>query len=228
VFELGPIDLKIEPGEFVAICGASGAGKTTILKLLSGAIRPSTGHVYLDDLDMTQIHSQSLSKAVSVSFSNKFVDGKSIQSYLRGNKDASINDIWDAFEKVCIKDEILALPMTLNTPVSANNTHLSGGQMQRLVLAKAIINKPKVLLLDEPTSSLDQETEFKVVNNLKLLSATKVVVAHRLTNLQAADRIIVMKKGKIVESGEFQELLRLDRVFAQLYRSTLKGEENEK
>src|SRR5262249_6155753 len=149
-----------------------------------------------------------------------YVFGTSIRTNIAlGNPDASLEDIREAARLACIDDEIMQMPLGYDTPLIAGGGSLSGGQRQRIALARAVLGKPSVLVLDEATSALDSVTERRVQENLERLGCTRIVIAHRLASVVRADRILVMRRGRIVDSGTHQELLAKRSLYGELVRA---------
>lgn len=216
-FVLDNLSLKIRPGQYVAIVGATGCGKSTLMRLMLGFETPNKGAVYYDGRDLSTIDLKSLRKKVGVVMQ----DGKLFQGDIYSNivisaPHLTLDDAWEAAELAGIADDIRRMPMGMHTVISEGSGGVSGGQRQRLMIARAIAPKPKILMFDEATSALDNLTQKKVSDSLDSLDCTRIVIAHRLSTIRQCDRIIVLDKGKIIEDGKYEELLEKDGYFAEL------------
>ena len=211
------MNLRIRAGEYLAIVGTTGCGKSTLLRLLLGFETPEKGAVYYDNKDLRTLDLRSLRRRMGVVTQ----DGSLFQGDIFSNITVSapqltLDDAWAAAEMAGIADDIRAMPMGMYTVISEGQGGVSGGQKQRLLIARAIAPKPKILLFDEATSALDNRTQKQVSDALDSLKCTRVVVAHRLSTIQNCDRILVMDKGRIVEQGSYEELLAADGLFTKL------------
>jgi NHLM bacteriocin system ABC transporter ATP-binding protein len=214
---LDEVTLRIEAGEFVALVGASGSGKSTLLRLLLGFEAPASGAVYYDDRDLAGLDLGAVRRQLGVVLQNGQLLAGDIFSNIIGAASAlTLDDAWLAAGQAGIADDIRAMPMGMHTMVNDGGGTLSGGQRQRLLIARAIVNRPRILLFDEATSALDNRAQQMVSDSLDGLSATRVVVAHRLSTVVNADRILVMERGRVVESGSYTELLALGGRFSAL------------
>ncbi len=206
---LNQVTLRIVPGEYVAIVGPSGCGKSTLLKLLLGFETPNSGRICYDQTDIASIDKHSLRKRLGVVLQNGRLISGSISDNITitssGKKD--VNKIWQTIEDVGLKDDVEAMPMNIHTVLNESGGTISGGQQQRILIARAIYNNPDVLFFDEATSALDNITQAKVCESLERLKITRVVIAHRLSTVRTCDRIIVLDKGRIVEEGTFDTLM---------------------
>ena len=211
------LSLKIRPGEYVAVVGKSGCGKSTLFRLLMGFETAQRGAVYYDGRDISTLDLRSLRKKIAVLMQN----GKLFQGDIYSNIAISapwltMEEAWEAAEIADIADDIRAMPMGMHTVISEGGGGISGGQKQRLMIARAVAAKPRILMLDEATSALDNITQKKVSEALDSLQCTRIVIAHRLSTIRRCDRIIVLEGGKIVEDGNYEELLALGGRFADL------------
>lgn len=215
---LRDITLDIKPGEFVAIVGSSGSGKSTLLRLLLGFEKPSAGMIRYDGQDLASLDMQALRRQIGVVLQDGSVLGGSIFENIVGSSPLTLDDAWAAATLAGLEEDIRTMPMQMHTVITAGGGTLSGGQYQRLLIARALVRKPRILFLDEATSALDNQTQKKVSDSLENLQATRVVIAHRLSTIMQADKIIVLDKGRILQSGTYKELLEQDGFFAELAR----------
>ncbi len=211
------LSLKIKPGEYVAIVGSTGCGKSTLMRLLLGFERPLKGSIFYDKKDMKSIDLKSLRKKIGTVMQ----DGKLFLSDIYSNivisaPELTIDDAWKAAELASIADDIRAMPMGMHTLISEGSGGISGGQRQRLMIARALAPSPKILMFDEATSALDNVTQKNISDAIDKLKCTRIVIAHRLSTIRHCDRIIVLDKGKIVESGTYEELIENNGFFAEL------------
>ena len=223
---LDNITLKIEAGKTVALVGHSGAGKTTILNLISRFFDPISGRITLDGNDIKEITITSLRSNLSLVSQDITLFNDTIAANIcYGAPERSLTNIIQAATNAAAHEFIMGLPKGYDTIVGENGVKLSGGQRQRIAIARAMLKNAPVLLLDEATSSLDSRSERAVQDALSNLmhDRTTIVIAHRLSTIQSADLIHVVDEGKIVESGRHQELLELDGPYAKLYQIQFSG-----
>lgn len=221
------LSLKIKAGQYVAIVGKTGCGKSTLIRLLLGFEKPQRGAVYYDGKDISNLDLQSLRKKLGVVTQ----DGKLFQGDIYSNivisaPHLTLDEAWEAAEVAGIADDIKAMPMGMHTMISEGTGGISGGQKQRIMIARAIAPKPKVLIFDEATSALDNITQKKVSDALAELKCTRIVVAHRLSTIRQCDRIIVLDGGKIIEDGTYDELIEAKGFFAELVERQRVSTEN--
>jgi glucan exporter ATP-binding protein len=223
---LSGIDLDAQPGQTVALVGATGAGKTTSMQLLQRLWDPTEGRVTLDGTDLRDITLESLRRNIGVVFQESMLFNRSIRdNLLVGRASATQEEIERACRMAEAHDFIIRQPQGYDTMVGERGTTLSGGQRQRLSIARALLKDPPVLILDEATSALDAATEAKVAKALRALMAgrTTFIIAHRLSTVRDADEILVFDMGRIVERGNFPELIAMNGRFADLVRTQLTG-----
>ncbi len=212
------ISFRIKAGEFVAFVGASGSGKSTLLRLLLGFEKPASGAIYYDRQDLAAVDIQSVRRQMGVVLQNDQVMAGDLFTNIIGSYNLTMEDAWEAARMSGLEQDIRQLPMGMHTFVTEGAKTLSGGQRQRLLIARAIVKKPRIIFFDEATSALDNRTQAIVSESLENLEATRVVIAHRLSTIINADRIYVIDKGRIVQSGAYDELINQDGLFAELAR----------
>lgn len=211
------LSLKIRPGQYVAIVGKTGCGKSTLMRLLLGFEHPKKGAIYYDGKDLEKIELRSLRRRIGVVMQNgKLFQGDIYSNIVISAPWLSRQDAWEAAELAGIADDIRSMPMGMDTMISEGAGGISGGQRQRLMIARAIAPKPKILMFDEATSALDNITQKKISESLDSLKCTRIVIAHRLSTIKQCDRIIVLDKGKIIEDGKYDELIEKNGFFAEL------------
>ncbi|WP_235909352.1 peptidase domain-containing ABC transporter [Goekera deserti] len=219
------VDVRIEAGTRVAVVGSSGAGKTTLAMMLLGLYQPTSGTVLIDGVPVPELDVRALRGQMGAVLQDPFtIRGTIRENITLAHPDASDADVERAARTAEIDQEVAMLPQGFGTELAEHGVGLSGGQLQRLAIARALVGRPSVLILDEATSHLDGETERRIVDNLRSLDCTQIVIAHRLSTIEDADLILVMDGGRIVESGVHDELLRRcgrysELVAAQLFAS---------
>ena len=214
---LDNLSLKIKPGQYVAIVGKTGCGKSTLLRLLLGFETPQKGAVYYDGKDINTLDLKSLRKKIGVVMQNgKLFHGDIFSNITISAPWLTLREAWEAAELADIAEDINAMPMGMHTIISEGSGGISGGQRQRLMIARAVAPKPNILMFDEATSALDNITQKKVSDALNGLKCTRIVIAHRLSTIKHCDRIIVLEGGKIIEDGTYEDLLAKGGFFAEL------------
>ncbi|MCW7983841.1 NHLP bacteriocin export ABC transporter permease/ATPase subunit [Streptomyces libani] len=203
---LDDVSLRVRPGEFVAVVGPSGCGKSTLLRLLIGFDKPSSGSVLYDGQDLAALDQAAVRRQCGVVLQNAQPLTGSILDCICGAEAFTQEEAWAAAEMAGLAEDIKRMPMGLHTMISGGGA-ISGGQRQRLMIAQALVRRPKILFFDEATSALDNETQRIVIDSTRKLSASRLVIAHRLSTVMDADRVIVMAQGRIVEQGAPAELL---------------------
>jgi len=218
---LQDVSFAARPGEFIAIVGPSGSGKSTIFRLLLGFETPAAGAVYYDGRDLAQLAAQAVRQQIGVVLQHgKVVPGDLFQNIV-GSSLLTLDDAWQAAAMAGLDEDIRRMPMGMHTIIGEGGTTFSGGQRQRLLIARAIVRRPRILLLDEATSALDNPTQEIVSNSLARLQATRIVIAHRLSTVAAADRVYVVAGGRIAQSGTFAELAGQEGLFRALMQRQL-------
>ncbi|MGN0597030.1 MAG: NHLP bacteriocin export ABC transporter permease/ATPase subunit [Ruminiclostridium sp.] len=216
-FVLSDLSLKINPGQYVAIVGKTGCGKSTLVRLLLGFEKPQKGSIYYDRRSIDFLDLKSLRRNIGTVMQ----DGKLFQGSVYDNISIScpgltLDEAWEAAELAGIAEDIRNMPMGMHTYISEGSGGISGGQKQRIMIARAVASKPKILILDEATSALDNITQKKISESLDGLKCTRIVIAHRLSTIRHCDRIIVLDGGRIIEDGTYDQLIGNNGFFAEL------------
>jgi len=219
---LNDLSLHIKRGEFVALVGPSGSGKSTLLRLLLGFETPEAGGVFYDEQNLSSLDLRAVRRQLGVVLQNSQLISGDLFTNIVGQSRLTMDDAWEAARLAGLDADIRQMPMGLHTFVSAGGSTLSGGQKQRVLIARAIAHRPRILLFDEATSALDNQTQAVVSSSLAQLDATRIVIAHRLSTIMAADRIVVLDKGRIAQEGPYAALMEArDGLFAELARRQL-------
>ena len=214
---LKDVSLSVEPGTFVAIVGSSGSGKSTLVRMLLGFEQAESGTVFYDDHDLSDLDVRQVRQIMGVVVQGGNLMAGDLFTNIIGSHPLTLDDAWEAAVLAGLDQDIKEMPMGMHTVVMEGASTLSGGQRQRLMIARAIVNRPRILILDEATSALDNRTQALVGQSLARLKATRIVVAHRLSTIKDADIIHVMDKGEIKESGSFDVLMaKEDSLFRKL------------
>ena len=214
---LDDISLKVRPGEYVAIVGKTGCGKSTLMRILLGFETPQKGAVFYDGRDLAHIDLKSLRRHIGTVMQNgKLFTGDIFSNITIVAPWLTIDDAWEAAEIAGLADDIRRMPMGMQTLISEGQGGVSGGQRQRILIARAVAPKPKILMFDEATSALDNLTQRQVSEALDRMDCTRIVIAHRLSTIRQCNRIIVLDKGKIIEDGTYDELIAQNGSFAEL------------
>ena len=214
---LDGVSLKISPGQYVAIVGKTGCGKSTLMRIMLGFEKPQRGAVYYDGKDLERMDLKSLRRNIgTVMQAGKLFTGDIYSNIVITNPRLTLDEAWEAAEMAGFADDIRSMPMGMFTLISEGQGGISGGQRQRLLIARAIAPKPRILMFDEATSALDNITQKTVSDSLEKLKCTRIVIAHRLSTIKQCDRIIVLDKGHIVEDGTYDELIENNGFFAEL------------
>ena len=213
------LSLKIRPGQYVAIVGKTGCGKSTLMRLLLGFEKPNKGAIYYDGRDLTSLDPKSLRRRIgSVMQDGKLFMGDIYSNIVISAPWLTLDDAWEAAKIAGFADDIAQMPMGMNTMISEGQGGISGGQKQRLMIARAVAAKPKILMFDEATSALDNITQKQVSDALDGMKCTRLVIAHRLSTIKQCDRIIVLEKGNIIEDGTYDELIKKNGFFSELVK----------
>lgn len=216
---LSGVSLHIAVGESVAIVGSSGSGKSTLIQLILGMRRPTAGEVLFDDKALGRLDLVSVRRQIGAVVQNTRVVPGSILDNIVGSTLFTAKDAEAAVEAAGFRDEVERMPMGVHTYVTDQT--LSGGQVQKLMIARALVTRPRILIFDEATSALDEISQAQVVRSLESLQTTRIVVAHRLSTIRSADRIYVMELGRIVQSGTFAQLIAIEGPFQEMARRQL-------
>ncbi|MBW4456044.1 MAG: ATP-binding cassette domain-containing protein, partial [Nostoc indistinguendum CM1-VF10] len=213
---LDDVSLYAEPGEFIALVGGSGSGKSTIFRLLLGFETPEDGTIYYDGQDLSGLDVEAVRRQLGVVLQNGRIMSASIFDNIASGAQITLDEAWEAARMSGFADDVAAMPMSMHTVISEGGGNLSGGQRQRLLIARALALKPRILLFDEATSALDNRTQAIVSESLDKLQVSRIVIAHRLSTIRNANRIYVLRAGRVVQQGTFQELAAVEGLFAQL------------
>ena len=211
------MNLKIKAGEYIAIVGTTGCGKSTLMRLMLGFETPERGAIYYDGVDMSKLDLRSLRRRIgAVTQNGSLFQGDIYSNIVISAPQLTLDEAWEAAELAGIADDIRAMPMGMQTVISEGQGGISGGQKQRLMIARAVAPKPRILMFDEATSALDNKTQRQVSEALDRLKCTRIVIAHRLSTIKNCDRILVLDKGQILEDGTYDELIEKNGFFAEL------------
>ena len=217
---LDNVSFSIRPGEYVAIVGRSGCGKSTLMRLLLGFEKPNAGNIMYGEYDLSCVNLRSIrQKGISMVMQDaRLLKGDIYENITLANPKATLEDAWEAAEIAGIAKDIREMPLGMNTLVSEGGGGVSGGQRQRLIIARAVCSGRRIMILDEATSALDNITQQAVAESLDRLKCTRIAIAHRLSTVQHCDRILVLDRGKICEEGTYEELIEKNGVFAELVK----------
>ena len=213
---LDDVTVEANPEEFVAIIGPSGSGKSTLLRLLLGFETPASGTVRFDGQDLNGLDPLGVRRQLGVVLQSSNLMAESIFENIAAGAAITLDQAWDAARRASIAPDIESFPMGMHTFISEGANNISMGQRQRLLIARALVFKPRILLFDEATSALDNRAQAVVSRSLDSLKVTRIVVAHRLSTIRNADRIYVMQAGRVVETGSFAELAAGNGLFSRM------------
>jgi ABC-type bacteriocin/lantibiotic exporter with double-glycine peptidase domain len=215
---LEDVSIHAAPGECIALVGPSGSGKSTILNLLLGFEAPASGRVLLDGRDLCGLEPTAVRRQIGVVRQDSRLSSQSIFENIVCGSRFTMEEAWEAARAAGMAEDIEQMPMGMHTIVSEGGANLSGGQRQRLLIARALVMKPRILLFDEATSALDNRTQQIVTESVKRMKTTRVIVAHRLSTIRHADRIYVIEAGRVVQQGTFDELADHPGLFQRLMK----------
>lgn len=218
---LDDVSFKVQAGEFVALVGPSGSGKSTLLRHLLGFETPDSGAIYYNGQSLAEVDLRAVRRQIGVVLQHSKVTTGTILDNILGSSHLSVEDAWEAARRAGIAADIEQMPMGMQTYISEGGSTLSGGQRQRLLIARALVTRARIIFFDEATSALDDRSQAQVTESLRQLDATRIVIAHRLSTVENADRILVMQRGRLVESGTYQELMDRKGIFANLAKRQL-------
>jgi len=213
---LKDVSISVKPGEFVAVVGPSGSGKSTLIRLLLGFDKPEVGTILYDSHDLASVDIRAIRRQIGVVLQNGQLMVGTILSNISGSSNVGVEEVWEAARSAGMADDIEAMPMGLHTMISEGAGSVSGGQKQRILIARALVKKPRIIIFDEATSALDNIAQSAVSDSLEKLHATRIVIAHRLSTIIKADKIFVVENGAVVESGNYEQLIKNDGLFRKL------------
>jgi len=213
---LDRVSLEAKPGEFIALVGPSGSGKSTTVRLLLGFEKPEDGTIAFDGQDLSGLDVTAVRRQLGVVLQNGRLNSASIFENISAGALITMDEAWEVARLAGFAEDVENMPMGMHTVVSEGGTNLSGGQRQRLLITRALVLKPKVLIFDEATSALDNRTQAIVSESLDQLNVTRIVIAHRLSTIRNADRIYVLQNGQVMQQGTFDELMHHTGLFADL------------
>jgi ABC-type bacteriocin/lantibiotic exporter with double-glycine peptidase domain len=210
------LDLDVSDGELLVFVGPSGCGKSTMMRLLLGFEKPGMGAIYYDGQDFSSLDARLVRQQLGVVLQESRVLPTDIFRNIVGTAQRTMDEAWEAAEMAGLADDIRQMPMGMHTVVSEGGGTFSGGQRQRLLIARALVNKPKIIFCDEATSALDNKTQAVVTQSMDRMDATRITIAHRLSTVANADRIFYFDGGQVLEEGTYDELMAKNGLFAEL------------
>jgi NHLM bacteriocin system ABC transporter ATP-binding protein len=214
---LQDVSFKLNAGDYVAFVGPSGSGKSTMVRLLLGFEKAETGTIFFDEQELNQLDLRLLRRQIgTVLQDGQLTPGDIFSNIVGSSPQLTLDDAWEAAKLAALDEDIKQMPMGMHTVINEGATTLSGGQRQRLLIAQVLVHKPRIIIFDEATSALDNRTQAIVTQSLNKLQATRIVIAHRLSTIQNVDKIFVFDKGKIVQSGSYQDLIHQEGLFKEL------------
>ena len=213
---LDKVTIEAKAGEFIALVGPSGSGKSTTIRLLLGFEQPEEGTLFYDGQDLSGLDIWAVRRQLGVVLQNGRINSASIFENISSGALVTMDECWEAARMAGFAQDIEEMPMGMHTVISEGGTNLSGGQRQRLLISRALVLKPRILIFDEATSALDNRTQAIVSESLEQLNVTRIVIAHRLSTIRKADRIYVMAAGQVLQQGNFEELIAQPGMFADL------------
>jgi ABC-type bacteriocin/lantibiotic exporter with double-glycine peptidase domain len=218
---LKQVTIEVQKGEYIALVGPSGSGKSTIFRLLLGFERPESGTIFFDGKAIDMLDITAVRRQIGTVLQNGKLASGSLYENICGGSQLSLEQAWEAARLAGLDADIEAMPMGMHTVIAEGMNTLSGGQRQRLMIARALVHRPRILLFDEATSSLDNPTQAIVSASLARLNITRLIIAQRLSTVRSADRIIVLVGGEVAQTGSFDELSVAPGVFADFARRQL-------
>ena len=213
---INDVSIDIPAESYIALVGASGSGKSTLLRLMLGLESPTSGTIYYDGRDLSELDARQLRRTCGIVVQNGLVRQGSIYDNIVGTRPLTESEVWEAVRMAGFDEDISQMPMGMHTVLQQGGGTLSGGQRQRLMIAQAVVTRPRILFFDEATSALDNRTQAIVTESLKDLQATRVVIAHRMSTIRDADRIYVLARGMVVQAGVYGELMSQPGTFSDL------------
>jgi NHLM bacteriocin system ABC transporter ATP-binding protein len=220
---LDDVTVEAKPGEFIALVGPSGSGKSTILRMLLGFEVPEQGAMYYDGQDLASLDVSAVRRQLGVVLQNGRINSESVFENISGGALISMEEAWEAARMAGFAEDVENMSMGMHTMISEGGMNLSGGQRQRLLIARALVLKPRIIVFDEATSALDNKTQAMVSQSMERLKVTRIAIAHRLSTIRNADRIYVVEAGRVVQQGTFDELASQEGTFAKLMANQGKG-----
>ncbi len=217
-FVLDNLNISIKSGEFVALTGPSGCGKSTLVRILLGFDKVDEGNIYIDGKNLNGLRKDLIRKQIGTVNQNSAIFSGTLFDSISGGRVITLEQAWEALRMVSMDEDVRKLPMGMYTVIPEGGGTLSGGQKQRVAIARALVGKPKILIFDEATSALDNPTQEAITKSLEDLNVTRIVIAHRLSTIKNADKIFVINKGKVVEEGVYETLVKNNGLFTKLVK----------